>query len=67
MRTLQIATAVAGALAGTALTLTAAAPAQAVTESAASGWTMSLGGPIRTCASVNCSTIVGTDYGDDIY
>jgi hypothetical protein len=53
-----------GVLAGAVLTGTAAAPAQAA---AASGWAMSLGGPIRSCASSGCGTVASTAYGDDIY
>ncbi|MEU9620965.1 hypothetical protein ACIO8F_31145 [Streptomyces sp. NPDC087228] len=58
------------ALGGAMLVGTAAAPAQAaapVPTTAAGGWTMSIGGPIRSCASANCGTVSQTMYGDDIY
>ncbi|MES9521942.1 hypothetical protein [Streptomyces capoamus] len=61
---MRIRSALATAASGTALLIaTMATPAQA----SASGWSYSLGGPIRSCASASCSVVRQTSYGDSVY
>ncbi|MFF9013519.1 hypothetical protein ACF09C_11225 [Streptomyces sp. NPDC014870] len=65
--------AAAGVLAGTVLTSTMVAPAQATgtgttgTAGASAGWVMSIGGPIRTCDAARCDVVYQTSYGEDVY
>ncbi|MFI6149649.1 hypothetical protein [Streptomyces sp. NPDC051109] len=50
-----------------------AAPAQAAhaapagPATTAGGRAMSIGGPIRSCASVSCAPVGQTEYGDDVF
>lgn len=68
MRTRRLLTGM--ALGAAALASITAAPAQADPAGPApmaGGWAMSIGGPIRSCASVNRDPVVQTSYGDNVY
>ncbi|MCX4539464.1 hypothetical protein [Streptomyces sp. NBC_01565] len=53
-------------LAGTT-TAPAQAAAPAGTAATPGGWTMSIGGPIRSCPAVTCGVVAPTEYGDKVY